>query len=74
MKRTLRPLFASLLIAFATSTTADPVEPVMAQARANKQPLLDTLKSLVEIVAPVYIGTNAATVSSAIVSQITMWS
>ncbi|HEY2630088.1 MAG TPA: glutamate carboxypeptidase [Usitatibacter sp.] len=42
-------LAAAFLFAFAGSVLADPVAPVMAQAQANKQPLLDTLKSLVEI-------------------------
>ena len=40
---------AFALVLAAPPVLADPVEPVMAQARANKQPLLDTLKSLVEI-------------------------
>ena len=34
---------------FFTSVTAQPVEPVLAQARAQKAPLLDTLKELVSI-------------------------
>jgi glutamate carboxypeptidase len=43
------PLLVALTLVFATPVFADPVEAVMAQARANKQPLLDTLKQLVEI-------------------------
>src|ERR1041384_7137232 len=34
---------------FFTSVTAQPLEPVLAQARAQKGPLLDTLKELVSI-------------------------
>jgi len=38
-----------LLFSFLTSATAQPVEPVLAQARAQKAPLLETLKELVSI-------------------------
>ncbi|HLX25031.1 MAG TPA: M20/M25/M40 family metallo-hydrolase [Usitatibacter sp.] len=42
-------LAAACLSLFALSAIADPVAPVLAQAQAQKQPLLDTLKQLVEI-------------------------
>ncbi len=42
-------LAAACVSIAALSASADPVAPVMAQAQAQKQPLLDTLKQLVEI-------------------------
>src|SRR5690349_9196022 len=43
-------LFASaLLLAAGHAAAAQPVEPVMAQAKKEKQPLLDTLKEIVSI-------------------------
>ena len=55
------PFFLLILI-FAACATAQPVEPVLAQARAHKGPLLDTLKELVSMVDPVAEGggTDAA--------------
>ncbi len=44
-----RTLFAAIIALFAACASADPVSPVLAQAQAQKQPLLDTLKQLVEI-------------------------
>ena len=44
-----RALLAVLLVAFATTGLAQPVEPVLAQVKAHKQPLLDTLKDLTSI-------------------------
>ncbi len=49
MRHALRSALAATILAFAAGALAEPVEPVLAQARANKQPLLDTLKQLVEI-------------------------
>jgi hypothetical protein len=49
MQRVLRSTACALLAAFAAGALAQPVEPVLAQARANKGPLLDTLKELVRI-------------------------
>ena len=48
MKIALRPLAAALAFA-ALGAFAQANEPVLAQAKANKQPLLDTLKELVSI-------------------------
>jgi glutamate carboxypeptidase len=48
MKNALRPLAAALAFA-ALGAFAQANEPVLAQAKANKQPLLDTLKELVSI-------------------------
>ncbi|MGH8731765.1 MAG: M20 family peptidase, partial [Burkholderiales bacterium] len=48
MTYALRILSAATLLAV-TAAFAQPVEPVLAQAKANKQPLLDTLKELVAI-------------------------
>jgi len=48
MTYALRILSATTLLAV-TAAFAQPVEPVLAQAKANKQPLLDTLKELVAI-------------------------
>ena len=45
----MRVLAAVLIVASTTLAFAQPVEPVLAQARANKAPLLDTLKELVLI-------------------------
>jgi glutamate carboxypeptidase len=45
----LRCVVSATLLAFAAGALAQPVEPVLAQARANKQPLLDTLKEVVQI-------------------------
>jgi glutamate carboxypeptidase len=45
----MRVLATVLIIAFANLAFAQPVEPVVEQARANKAPLLDTLKELVLI-------------------------
>lgn len=45
----MRQFIALLLIGFVSIAGAQPVEPVQAQARANKAPLLDTLKELVSI-------------------------
>ena len=41
--------FVVFLLFLTSSVVAQPVEPVLAQARANKTPLLDTLKELVSI-------------------------
>ncbi len=49
MRHALRSALAATIFAFAAGALAEPVEPVLAQARANRQPLLDTLKQLVEI-------------------------
>lgn len=49
MPHALRYALAAPLFALACAALAQPVEPVLAQARANKQPLLDTLRQLVEI-------------------------
>ena len=45
----MRVLAAVLVVAFTNLAFAQPAEPVLAQARANKAPLLDTLKELVLI-------------------------
>lgn len=45
----MRRLFFLILIGLVSSAAAQPVEPVLAQARAQKAPLLDTLKDLVSI-------------------------
>jgi hypothetical protein len=42
-------ILAAALLAFGAIALAQPVEPVLAQARANRQPLLDTLKEVVQI-------------------------
>jgi glutamate carboxypeptidase len=48
MKAALRASIGALLLASATAL-AQPVEPVLAQVKAQKQPLLDTLKDLTSI-------------------------
>ena len=48
MIRPLRPALALLLLS-ATAAFAQPVEPVLAQVRAHKQPFLETLKELTAI-------------------------
>ncbi len=45
----MRRLVFFILIGFMSCATAQPVEPVQKQARAQKEPLLDTLKDLVSI-------------------------
>jgi len=45
----MRRLFFLLLIGFTASAAAQLAEPIMAQARAQRAPLLDTLKDLVSI-------------------------
>jgi glutamate carboxypeptidase len=45
----MRSLIGLVLVALTTFAMAQPVEPVLAQAKANKGPLLDTLKDLVSI-------------------------
>ena len=45
----MRSLIVLILTGFMTCALAQPVEPVLAQARAHKGPLLDTLKDLVSI-------------------------
>jgi glutamate carboxypeptidase len=45
----LRTAFSALSIVVAAGAFAQPAEPVLAQARANKGPLLETLKELVSI-------------------------
>ena len=45
----LRSALAALLFLLVCSVKAQPVEPVLAQARSQKAPLLDTLKELVSI-------------------------
>ena len=42
-------LFGAILLVFAAEAFAQPVDAVLAQARANKEPLLGTLKELVSI-------------------------
>jgi glutamate carboxypeptidase len=44
-----RATLCAAALAFAAGALAQPVEPVLTQARAHRQPLLDTLKSLVAI-------------------------
>jgi glutamate carboxypeptidase len=44
-----RVTLCAAALAFAAGALAQPVEPVLAQAHAHRQPLLDTLKSLVAI-------------------------
>jgi glutamate carboxypeptidase len=45
----IRVTLAAVLFAASTCAIAQPVQPVLDQARANKQPFLDTLKELVSI-------------------------
>jgi glutamate carboxypeptidase len=45
----LRSTLATVLLVAAAAASAQPVETVLAQARANKQPLLETLKEVVQI-------------------------
>ena len=45
----IRAIAAAALVTAAGTVLAAPVQPVLEQARANQQPLLDTLKQLVEI-------------------------
>jgi len=49
MHHAVRTIAAAIMVTFGALAAAAPVEPVMQQARANKQPLLGTLQQLVEI-------------------------
>jgi len=49
MNTAIRSAFAAASLAFVATAVAQPVENVLAQARANKEPLLGTLKELVQI-------------------------
>ena len=49
MHHAVRTIAAAIMVTFGAVAAAAPVEPVMQQARANKQPLLGTLQQLVEI-------------------------
>ena len=49
MHPAVRTIAAAIMAAFAAVAAAAPVEPVMQQARANREPLLGTLQQLVEI-------------------------
>jgi glutamate carboxypeptidase len=49
MHDAVRNTLAAVVLAFSAAAVAAPVEPVLEQARANKVPLLATLKELVEI-------------------------
>ncbi|HET9578973.1 MAG TPA: M20/M25/M40 family metallo-hydrolase [Usitatibacter sp.] len=45
----IRSILAAALLAAAAAVAAEPMEPVLAEAKMNTQPLLDTLKDLVSI-------------------------
>jgi len=49
MHQAVRTIAAAIMVTFGAVAAAAPVEPVLQQARANKQPLLGTLQQLVEI-------------------------
>ena len=49
MHHAVRTIAAAIMVTFGAVAAAAPVEPVLQQARANKQPLLGTLQQLVEI-------------------------
>jgi glutamate carboxypeptidase len=49
MQLAIRSTLAAALLSLAAGALAQPAEPVLAQARANKQPLLDTLRDIVNI-------------------------